>query len=104
MTPPYRLTAIQDAKEWLGFNPLFLDTETTGTDAFAQIIEIAIHDVNGRSLIDTLVHPTIPIPLEAQHIHHIPDADVARRPDIGALDLPRLLDQRHIVIYNSPFD
>ena len=55
------------------------DTETTGLDGGAEIVEIVeISCVNGRGevLLDTLVRPAGPIPADATAIHRITYDDV----------------------------
>ncbi|HID85120.1 MAG TPA: 3'-5' exonuclease, partial [Anaerolineales bacterium] len=42
-----RWDAIRTAKAWLKRRPVYLDTETTGLDEGAEIIEIAVVDTNG---------------------------------------------------------
>ena len=85
---------------------LFLDTETTGLDGQAEIVEIAVIDTEGRPLLNTLVRPDGIIPAEVIRIHGI-DAttvrDAPRWPEV----YPSLLDllQRHqIIVYNAAFD
>jgi DNA polymerase-3 subunit epsilon len=87
-------------------NFVVLDTETTGLDWQAQICQIAIVDQGGRTLVDTLVKPTIPIPPDATAIHGIRDDMVA-----GALTFdqvwPRVLaavKDRDLVVYNLSYD
>jgi DNA polymerase-3 subunit epsilon len=85
---------------------LFLDTETTGTGAEAEIIELAVIDLNGNALIDTLVAPVEPIPPESTRIHGLVDADVIGAPswsDVYPLLAP-LLRERPVVVYNAEFD
>lgn len=50
---------------------LVLDTETTGLDNNAQIIELGLIDQNGKKLIDTLIKPITEIPQEAIDVHGI---------------------------------
>lgn len=52
---------------------VFLDTETTGLGAQAEIVDIAAIDGHGQILMDTLVRPTRSIPREASNIHGILD-------------------------------
>ncbi len=59
------------AVQWLDENPLFLDTETTGLDDKAQILELAISDAQGSILLKTRLRPTVPIDREAEDIHGI---------------------------------
>lgn len=86
---------------------LFLDTETTGLDGQAEIVEIAVVDAQGTVLLDTLVRPLRPIPPEVQAIHGITDRMVAgapRWPEVHA-ELMRLFRERpRAVVYNAAFD
>lgn len=97
---------IQRAREILALNPIFLDTETTGTGPGDLICEISIVDAEGKMLYDRLVNPGRPIPAESSAVHGITDADVADEarwpelwPEIGAI-----LKNRAIGIYNADFD
>jgi len=86
---------------------IFLDTETTGLDERAEIVEIAIVDCNGRVLLDTLVKPVEPIPADATRIHGISNRMVATAPgwDRIAPQVNRLLARAgRVVIYNADFD
>ncbi len=69
--PSSRKAAIQAAREICSQNPIFLDTETTGLDSSAEIIEIAVVDSGGTTLMNSLVRPLNPIPREASRIHGI---------------------------------
>ncbi|OII64328.1 hypothetical protein BJP40_00160 [Streptomyces sp. CC53] len=83
-----------------------LDTETTGLDWDAKIVEISVTDGAGDLLLDTLVHPGVPIPEEATEIHGISDEDVKDAPGFGTV-LPRLtkaLEGRRVIIYNRVYD
>ncbi|KWF83383.1 DNA polymerase III subunit epsilon [Burkholderia cepacia] len=94
------------ANEWLAADPLFVDTETTGLDLRAEIVEIAILDRAGVVLLDTLVKPTMPIPASATEIHGITDADVASAPDWVSVG-PRaaeLLAGRRLIAHNAAFE
>lgn len=42
-------------REWLRDEALFLDTETTGLDGSAEIVEIAVADHEGKPLFDSLI-------------------------------------------------
>ncbi|MGW0738273.1 3'-5' exonuclease [Streptomyces sp. NPDC002851] len=44
---------------------VILDTETTGLDANARIVEISVITVHGDVLVDTLLDPDEPIPRDA---------------------------------------
>ncbi|WP_438297917.1 3'-5' exonuclease [Streptomyces sp. HUAS TT7] len=83
-----------------------LDTETTGLDSDAKVVEISITDGSGRMLLDTLVNPGVPIPDEAREIHGIADEDVCDAPRFGEI-LPALTEAlagRRVVIYNADYD
>jgi DNA polymerase-3 subunit epsilon len=85
---------------------LFLDTETTGLGSSAEIIDLAIVDVTGTVLVDTLVAPIRPIPPETTNVHGIVDADVIDAPlwiEVYPL-VAELLRSRPIVVYNASFD
>lgn len=61
MTGLTRREAIsQQARAWLGANALILDTETTGLEEHAEIVEIAVIDYTGAVLLETLVRPDGP--------------------------------------------
>lgn len=52
-------------------NYIILDTETTGLDNTAEIVEISVINDQGEVLLDTLIKPTKPIPGDATAIHGI---------------------------------
>ena len=60
------------ANQKLSQNVLLLDTETTGLYR-AEIVDIAIIDVRGQPLINTLIKPKKPIPQAVSRIHRITD-------------------------------
>jgi DNA polymerase III epsilon subunit-like protein len=89
---------------------LVLDTETTGTDEYARIVELAAvtfqegePGVRHAQLID----PGCPIPPEASAVHGIKDADVIGAPRLSVI-ADKLLDLIAVapvlVAYNWPFD
>ncbi len=85
---------------------VFLDTETTGLDGSAEIIDIAVIDCEGDVLLDTLVKPRRPIPAASSAIHGLLDHHVARAPawtDVYHVLAPILAD-RPVVIYNVNYD
>jgi DNA polymerase III subunit epsilon len=87
---------------------IFLDTETTGLSprAGATIVEIAIVDEHGQTLLDTLIDPRREIPKEAQRIHGISAAMVRGMPTLEAV-APRIREiiaGEELVIYNAAFD
>ena len=85
-----------------------LDTETTGLDSRAEIVEISIIDKGGNILFDSLIKPKNAIPWDAERIHGISNADVADSPA-----WPEVYDQvkeilatagRTVAIYNADYD
>lgn len=104
--PEDRATTIERVRKYVELNPLFLDTETTGLSDMDEICEIAIVDLAGEVLINSLVKPTKRIPPSTSAIHGITDDLVKDAPTFGDL-LPRLeqiLRGRTVLIYNAEFD
>jgi DNA polymerase III subunit epsilon len=85
---------------------LVLDTETTGTSARDEVIQIGVVNKHGETLLDALIKPTIPIPPFVTGIHGITDAMVQGKPPFPAIydDLAALFDGKPIIVYNAPFD
>jgi DNA polymerase III epsilon subunit-like protein len=94
------------ARGWLARRPLFLDTETTGTRATDEIVELAILDADGTVLLEQRVKPRKPIPPDATRVHGISDFDVRAAPCWQEVHpaVHRLLHGRALVIYNAAFD
>jgi len=67
-----REKAVQIARKILEIAPVILDTETSGLDSRAEIVEIAVVDTDGRVLVNTLVKPSRPIPPDVSAIHGSP--------------------------------
>lgn len=85
---------------------VLLDTETTGLDDDARIVDIAVTTATGRTLLDTLINPGEPIPASATDIHGITDEMVAGAPTFAEV-LPLLADAvagRRVLIYNRSYD
>ncbi len=104
--PNDRANAIRSAKEYMDLNPLFLDTETTDLSDMDEVCEIAVVDLEGQVLINSLVKPTKLIPASTSAIHGITDELVKDAPMFGDL-LPRLeeiLRSRTVLVYNLEFD
>jgi DNA polymerase-3 subunit epsilon len=106
MPRPNRKKLSQFAQDILDSNPVYLDTETTGIDDRAEVVEISVLDSDGSPLLDTLIKPQAKIPAQVSKIHGITNAMVA-----DALALPevweqvdQILQSRVVVIYNSAFD
>jgi DNA polymerase-3 subunit epsilon len=86
--------------------PLILDTETTGLDVTDEVVQLAIIDMHGNVLLDTLVRPTRPIAPEARAIHGITDQALADAPPFSDLyhAIAHLLRRRPVLAYNAAFD
>jgi len=85
---------------------VFLDTETTGLDDDAQVVEIAIVDATGTVLFESYCRPTVPVEPEAQRVHGIGPEVLAAAPawpDI-ADQVSEVLEGKRVVIFNSDFD
>jgi DNA polymerase III subunit epsilon len=85
---------------------LFLDTETTGLHPPKdKVVEIAIADLDGNVLLDTLVNPEREIGF-ATTIHHITDGMVATSPTLEQLlpQIQAIVRDNHLIIYNAQFD
>ena len=85
---------------------VILDTETTGLDHDAEIVEICILRNDGLVLLDTLVKPLNPIPAQATAIHGITNKDVENAPYYHEIhnQVIDILNQYTCYIYNSDYD
>lgn len=88
------------------YTPVFLDTETTGLDSTAEIVEISIIDFFGNILVNTLVKPTGLISPLATAVHGITYETVKDAPTwpqvLPAVD--QALAGKLGVIYNLDYD
>lgn len=94
------------AQEKINERPVYIDTETTGLDRTAEIVEISIIDFDGSILFSSLVKPVDPIPAGTQRIHGITNAMVASAPAWPIIwpKVRSFLFGRVIGAYNAPFD
>jgi DNA polymerase III subunit epsilon len=101
-----RRQAILTARQLVDQHPVFLDTETTGLDRSAEIVEISVVDIDGKVLYESYVRPSTPIPASVIRIHHITDKMVEKSPTWPAVwPLVRIhLATRLIAIYNEDYD
>lgn len=98
--------SVQDAQYWLSLSPLFLDTETTGLDDQAEIVEIGITDAHGNVVFQSLVKPTKEIPEQVEKIHGISNEAVQFAPTWAQIheQVSSLVNGRFVVIYNAQYD
>ena len=94
------------AKKWLDEDPIFLDTETSGLDDSAEIVEIGIIDINGEPLLETLIKPYNPIPEEVTKIHGITNEMVKDAPYWSEIheQFCNIIKDRTLIIYNRSYD
>ena len=104
--PAHRRQALQWARDLMKRDFYVLDTETTGLGKEDEIVQIAIIDRDGNTLMDQLVKPSIPIPPGASQVHGIIDAHVFNAPNFRQLyiGLSKLLAGEMVVAYNMDFD
>jgi DNA polymerase III epsilon subunit-like protein len=83
----------------------YLDTETTGLYG-AEMVECAVVDDDGKTILDTLVNPGRPIPTDASRIHGITDKMVELAPPADAVRafVLALVRGHRLVIYNADYD
>ncbi len=96
-----QLNALALADDWL-----IIDTETTGLDKTAEIVQVGIVDAGGRVLVNRLIRPGLPIPAEATAVHGITDTAVASAPTWPDVypEIAGLLNGRRLLAYNADFD
>ena len=106
-TPVRNTDALEQAQRILGdASVVFLDTETTGIDRRAEIIEIAVITRDHRVLLDTLVCPRFPVPTEVTRLTGIGEGDVIPAPPFDAVHnaLVHATEGRRTVGWHVEFD
>lgn len=101
-----KLQMAERARAYLEENAIIIDTETTGLDSDAEIVEIAICDARGLLEFSALVKPTKPIPPEASNVHGITDEAVALArpwPQVQNI-INAICFGRTVLAYNAGFD
>lgn len=97
---------LERARQVIGLNPIFLDTETTGVGLYDLVIEVGIVDLDGNVLFNSLINPGRPIPLDSSKVHGITDEMVADAPTLNTAwsEIEDILHVRAIGMYNAEFD
>jgi DNA polymerase III subunit epsilon len=100
------MTGRELCREWLQQKAYFLDTETTGLDEQAEIVEIAVIDSAGDLVYEALLRPQQPIPPRVIAIHGITDTMVADAPLFWEChqQLNDLLAGKLLIAYGAGFD
>lgn len=101
-----RSKAIATAARWAQQNAVFLDTETSGTTAFSEVVDIAFVNMSGETVFESLVRPRRPIPVDAERIHHISNEMVSDAPTfVDILDpVLEICAGKLVIAYNMDFD
>lgn len=83
-----------------------LDTETTGVGKGDEIVQIGIVDKDGNMVMNQLLRPSRPIPIDASAVHGIYDDDVKDAPAYNEIyvKLSTLLAGQPVIAYNMDFD
>lgn len=94
------------AYSWIKDNALAFDTETTGLGDKDQIIELALVNREGSTVIEMQLKPTVPINPKAQAVHGISEADLKNCPTFKevAPAVLWLLMKQPLIIFNAEFD
>lgn len=94
------------AYSWIIENALAFDTETTGLGEKDQIIELALINREGSTVIEMQLKPTVPINPKAQAVHGISEADLKNCPTFKevAPAVLWLIMKQPLIIFNAEFD
>ncbi|MEW6650684.1 MAG: 3'-5' exonuclease [Chloroflexota bacterium] len=103
---PRRQAIIAQSRQLIADKPVYIDTETTGLDRTAEIVEIAVIDSDGSTLFHSLVKPFRPIPSELTQIHGIDNQMVEKAVSFPVIwtNLRAKILNRKIGFYNADFD
>lgn len=88
-------------------NLIFLDTETTGLDVEAEIVEIALVDHAGQVIFESYCKPSkAKTDPKAFEVHGIGEEILAIAPAWADIEqeIKALLENKEIVIFNASFD
>lgn len=106
MFPKASPKVVERAKQILAYDPVFIDTETTGFTHKDVVIEIGVVDLHGKTLYHSLFKPAIPIPPDSVAVHHITEEMVADAPywKDAWEEMEPVLKGRLVGMYNAEFD
>ncbi len=101
-----RREAARQALLYWQANPVYLDTETTGTSPTSEIIEIAVVDHDGSLLFESRVKPRGGMDPEAVRVHGITLDQLQTAPGWAEVwpHAEAVLAGRRVGTYNSEFD
>lgn len=101
-----QLKAKEMAKELLNGEYVFLDTETTGTSAFDEIVNLGISDENASSLYNEFFKPPLLIKKDASEVSGITNDMVENKPLFKNEwnKIYTILENKKFVAYNADFD
>lgn len=106
MYPVANSKVIHRVRKIMAYDPIFIDTETTGFSPEDVVIEIGVVNLKGETLYQSFFKPTIPIPQSAIDVHHITEEMVESAPSWKD-EWPKLrgvVEGRFIGMYNADFD
>jgi DNA polymerase III subunit epsilon len=85
---------------------LVFDTETTGLDNNAQVIQVAAVNLRGETLFNQRVKPTVDISAGAQKVHGIDMSDLLNEKTWRHIAIPweEAIAGKTMIAYNAPFD
>ena len=94
--------------EWLvrPENYIMLDTETTGLNAYDEIIQLALVNLKGEVIYQQYFKPSVPSSPEAYEVHKLSDEFLATQPRWSSCwpAIEALLKDKVILIQNASFD
>ncbi|MBN2549190.1 MAG: 3'-5' exonuclease [Anaerolineales bacterium] len=103
---PGERPVVQRIRDIWAKQPVFIDTETTGLNNRAEIVEICLMNYDGNILLESLVRPRKPIPMDVIRLHGITDDMVSTAPTWLQLwpQVESILRGRYVGAYNAEFD
>lgn len=87
-------------------NFVIIDTETTGTCKDDEVVELAVVDMNGKTLYQSLFEPFQEMSFWATKVNHITDSMLTGQPGFKT-EWPKIVkavNGRRVLCHNTPFD